>query len=142
MLPYFHDGYVARLHTTAMYFRNSMALLDPAVRRDLFSRANPIRTRVRDNAPAYYSDSAKVRNSLIADGCRIEGTVENSILFRGVTVAAGAVVRNAILMQDSTVGENATLGFVIADKRVQVGVGRDLHGSETYPFVIAKGMSV
>ena len=142
VLPYFHDGYIARLHTTAMYFRNSMALLDPAVRRDLFSRDNPIRTRVRDNAPTYYAESARVRNSLIADGCRIEGTVENSILFRGVTVAPGAVVRNSVVMQSSSIGKNACLGYVIADKRVRIGAGSDLHGSVTYPFVIAKGMSV
>ena len=109
VLPYFHDGYIARLHTTAMYFRNSMALLDPAVRRDLFSRDNPIRTRVRDNAPTYYAESARVRNSLIADGCRIEGTVENSILFRGVTVAPGAVVRNSVVMQSSAIGKGACL---------------------------------
>ena len=142
VLPYFHDGYVARLHTTAMYFKNSMALLDPAVRRDLFDRGNPIRTRVRDDAPTYYSDSAEVRSSLIADGCRIEGTVENSILFRGVRVAPGAVVRNAILMQETSVGKNAALSYVIADKLVTIGAGSDLHGSSTYPFVIAKRKSV
>ena len=140
--PYFHDGYIARLHTTAMYFQNSMALLDPAVRRGLFARDNPIRTRVRDNAPAYYSENAQVRNSLIADGCRVEGTVENSILFRGVTVAPGAVVRNAVVMQSSSIGKNACLSYIIADKQVRIGAGSDLHGSVTYPFVIAKGMSV
>ena len=93
-------------------------------------------------APTYYAESARVKNSLIADGCRIEGTVENSILFRGVTVAPGAVVRNSVVMQSSAIGKGACLGYVIADKRVRIGAGSDLHGSVTYPFVIAKGMSV
>ncbi len=142
VMPYFHDGFVGKLHTTQMYFANSMALLDPAVRADLFARDNPIRTRVRDNAPTYYSDGAEVKNSLIADGCRIEGQVENSILFRGVQVAAGAVVKNAVIMQDGVVGPNAFLSYIITDKRVHIGEGSDLHGNASYPFVIAKDTSV
>lgn len=142
VMPYFHEGYIARLHTAAMYFANSMALLDPAVRAGLFARDNPIRTRVRDNAPVYYSDSAEVKNSLIADGCRIEGHVENSILFRGVRVAPGAVVKNAVVMQEGEIGAGAYLSCIIADKRVRIGEGSDLHGNETYPFVIAKGSVV
>ena len=139
VLPYFHEGYAARFHNVAMYFNNSMALLDPAVRRDVFSRANPIRTRVRDSAPTYYSDSAVVRNSLIADGCRIEGHVENSILFRNVYVAPGATVKNCIVMQDGQIEKNVFTEYIIADKRVSIGEGNALMGNAAYPVVIAKG---
>ncbi|MEA4823024.1 MAG: glucose-1-phosphate adenylyltransferase subunit GlgD [Clostridiaceae bacterium] len=139
VLPYFHEGYTARFHNVAMYFRNSMALLEPAVRRDLFTRDNPVRTRVRDNAPTYYSDSAVVKNSLIADGCRIEGHVENSILFRNVRVASGATVKNSVIMQDGEIEENVFTSYIIADKRVHIGADNVLMGNAAYPVVIAKG---
>lgn len=142
VLPYFHAGYVARLHNVAMYYRHSMAILDPAVREQLFDRNNPIRARVRDDAPTYYSDNAVVKNSLIAAGCRIEGHVENSILFRGVYVAPGATVKNSIIMQEGKVLENVFISHVIADKYVYISRDNMLMGNAAYPVVIAKHSTV
>ena len=79
-----------------------------------------------------------MKNSLVADGCIIEGTVENSILFRGVKVGAGAVVRNSILMQDTVVDDNAQLEYVILDKDVLIRDGRRLAGYLTYPLYVPK----
>ena len=140
--PYFHPGYVARLHTIADYYRHNMALLNERVREQLFDRSNPIRARVRDSAPTYYSDTAKVSSSLIASGCRIEGTVENSILFRNVYVAPGAVVRNSIVMQDGRICQNANLDTAVLDKCVTVRAARTLIGSPSSPYVIGKGSVV
>ncbi|MBQ0009786.1 MAG: glucose-1-phosphate adenylyltransferase subunit GlgD, partial [Ruminococcus sp.] len=110
---------------------------------ELFGNMNrPIYTKVRNSAPTYYSDSAVVRDSLIADGCRIEGTVENSILFRGVKIGKNSVVRNSILYQDVVTGENVTLGYVIADKNVVVRDGITLSGAESLPFYIEKGKMI
>ena len=81
-------------------------------------------------------------DSLIADGCVIEGTVENSILFRGVHVGRGTVIRNCILMQDTYTGTDVTLQGVVADKNVTIRDGRLLAGHETMPFYIDKGTSV
>ena len=89
-----------------------------------------------------YLPGAQVKNSLIADGCVIEGTVENSVLFRGVHVGKGTVIKNSILMQDAYTGENVRLGCVIADKDVVIKDGRELCGHETLPFYIGKGMTV
>ena len=80
-----------------------------------------------------------VTNSLIADGCVIEGKVENSIIFRGVHVARGAVVKNSILMQDTIVSKDASLNCVITDKNAVIRDSRILSGHETHPFFIDKG---
>ena len=119
-----------------------MDLLDANVRAELFPRQRPIYTRVHDEAPACYAEEAKVTGSLVANGCRIEGTVENSILGRGVYVAKGAVVRNSLLMQGVAVSEGATVDCAILDKNAYVAPGRNLSGAPTYPIVIEKGSRV
>ena len=138
-----YDGFFARVNSIESYFRCSMRLLDHDSRVNLFYRRNqPIYTKVRNSAPTRYLPSAKVKNSLIADGCVIEGTVENSILFRGVHVGKGTVIRNSVLMQDTYTGENVKLGCVITDKDVVIKNDRELCGHESLPFYIGKGMTV
>ena len=89
--------------------------------------------------PAKFTKSAKVTNSLVADGCEIEGEVKNSILFRGVKVARGAVISDSIVFQDTEVGEDTRVHCVIADKSVKILGGRLLSGHSTHPYFIAKG---
>ncbi len=139
----YFEGWCAHIDSMESYFFRSMELLDPSVRADLFGQEErPILTKVRNSAPTKYMPSSKVSDSLIADGCVIEGTVENSILFRGVHIGKGTVVRNCILMQDTYTGSNVTLQGVIADKNVTIRDGRLLAGHETMPFYIDKGASV
>lgn len=135
------DGYYASLNTLEGYYRCSMQLLDAAVRASLFSTKNrPILTKVKNSAPTKYLGRCGVKNAIIADGCVIDGaTVENSILFRGVRVGKGSVIKNSIVMQDTYVGDNVTLNAVICDKNVTVKNDRVLSGHETLPFSIAKG---
>ncbi len=144
---YFHayryDGWYSYIGTLRSYFTASMALLTPEAREGLFG--DPIRqiyTKLRNSAPTKYAEGASVKNSLIADGCVIEGTVENSIIFRGVHIGKGTVVRNSILLQDTIVGKDAQLGCVISDKNVVIKDGRVLSGHETMPFFIGKGLMV
>jgi len=132
------DGYIARVVSIAGYFQQNMALLDPGIRADLFSTARPIRTKDQSNPSTYYGPEAKSVNSLVSDGCIVEGTVVNSILARGVRVEKGATVENCILMQRTCVQADAVLRYVIADKNVRIGSGRMLMGHGTYPLVIAK----
>ena len=140
---YEHDGFYASINSMETYFSCSMQLLDTSVRESLFGQKNyPVLTKVRNSAPTRYCDGAKVVNSVIADGCTIEGTVENSILFRGVHVCRGAVVKNTILFQDAYVCPGASLNCVIADKNVTVKDGRNLSGHETMPFYIGKNITV
>jgi len=141
---YKYDGYFATINSLEDYYMHSMELLgDPTNRAQLFNVKNrPIYTKVRNSAPAKYNSTSNVKNSLIADGCVIDGTVENSILFRGVKVGKGTTVRNSILFQDTVTGENVFLNCVIADKNVVIRDGRMLSGHETMPFFIDKGKMI
>ena len=94
---------------------------------------------MNDSAPAKFASSAIVKNSLISDGCVIEGTVENSILFRGVKVGKGTTVKNCILMTDNIVGENCNLAYVVSDKDSVIRANRLLAGCEQKPYFINKG---
>lgn len=140
---YCFDGFCACVSSLENYFSTSMMLLEEDVRHDLFSNPDrKIYTKIRNSAPTKYDGSAKTSNCMIADGCTIEGTVENSIIFRGVHVGKGTVVRNSILLQDTYIGSNVCLNCVITDKNVVVKDGRNLSGYETMPFFIGKGVMV
>ena len=135
---YLWDGYAVQIHSLQEYYDDSMALLDSTVRREIFHPARPVHTKERNESSTYIDPDGVCVNSLVADGCTIEGTVENSILFRGVTVARGAKVKDCILMQGTTVARDAVLQCVITDKNVQVQTGRTLIGCQEYPMAIAK----
>ncbi len=135
-------GYVKVLESLQSYYDANMEILKSENRKQLFDAERPFFTKVRDQVPAFYGMESKVSNSLIADGCKIEGEVENSILFRGVTVAKGAKVKNAIIMQDSFVGENASVESVIFDKKVIVKPNKKLCGDSSYPVYVGKGIVI
>ena len=139
---YRHEGYACRIQSALGYFQASLDMLQPGSMEDLFPDERPIRTKGRAEASTYYSDQAKVNHSLIADGCYIEGSIENCILFRGVRVEKGARLRNCIVMQDSVVAADSDLFSVIADKDVSIGAGVTLVGSERLPILIPKGASI
>ena len=120
------------------YYRTSMRLLDTEFRHSIFNPASPVLTRVRNEVPVKYGLRSYVSNSLLADGCIVEGRVENSVLFRGVKVGKNAVVKNSIIMQDTEIGDGAALSYVIVDRRCQILEGRMLSGFESYPIVISK----
>lgn len=138
------DGHFACISSLEHYFAENMALIsDKNIYRELFEVENrPIYTKVRNSAPTYYDDGSKVKDSLVADGCIIEGEIENCILFRGVKIGRGAKVKNSILFQDVYVGENSDLGYVIADKNVVIRDGRTLNGCEKLPYYIEKGKMI
>ncbi len=138
-----YNGWYAYIGSLEGYFACSMAMLTQEAREGLFGVKNrPVLTKVRNSAPTIYKEGADAKNSFIADGCIIEGTVENSILFRGVKVGRGTVVKNSILMQDTYTGSDVTLNCVVTDKNVVIRDGRHLSGHETMPFFIGKGGSV
>lgn len=140
---YHYDGFFAQITSLAGYYSCNMKMLERDVRNSLFGEKNrPVLTKVRNSAPTRYAEGAKVTNSLVADGCVIEGVVENSIIFRGVKVGKGSLVRNSILMQDTVVGNDVSLGCVVSDKNVLIKDGRNLSGHSTLPFFIAKGTMI
>lgn len=137
---YKYDGFFGNVNSFADYFALNMQLIkDRSISNALFNVKNrPVYTKVRNSAPTYYSSASSVKDSLIADGCQIYGTVENSILFRGVKIGKGAVVKNCILMQDTVVGENASLNCVVSDKNAVIRDSRSLAGAEEMPYYIPK----
>lgn len=139
---YEYDNYFSKLNSPESYFKSNMALLEPENARKLFVPKRSIYTKVSDNAPVKYDLDSKVSNSLIADGCIIEGEVENSVLFRGVKVGKGAKVKNCILMQGTVVGDNAELNYFITDKNVSICENHILTSSPQYPMYVGKGASV
>ncbi|MBQ2242108.1 MAG: glucose-1-phosphate adenylyltransferase subunit GlgD [Clostridia bacterium] len=140
---YRFDGFYSLINNLPGYFETSMKLLESDVREELFEIAErPVFTKVRNSSPTSYSKDAKVSNSIVADGCVIEGEVENCVVFRGVKVGKGTVVRNSILLQDTYVGDNVNLNCVITDKNTVIRDGRNLSGHESMPFYIGKGVMV
>ena len=138
---YKFDGYFARINDMRSYFNENMKLLDEKNLDGLFS-PNPVYTKIRDDNPTRYIPGSRVKNILAADGCVIEGEVENCILFRGVKISKGAKVRNCVLMQDTVVGEGASLEYVISDKNVVISPNKELKGTDTFQIFIEKGKTV
>ncbi|MCH5142566.1 MAG: glucose-1-phosphate adenylyltransferase subunit GlgD [Clostridiales bacterium] len=135
---YKFEGYYATLSSLNAYFNANLDLLNKQVRMEIFGERD-VYTKVNDSQPAKFTDTAKVKNSLISDGCLIEGTVENCVLFRGVKIGKGTVVKNCILMTDNIIGENCNLAYVVSDKNSVVRDNRVLAGCDVQPYFINKG---
>ncbi|MBQ9514928.1 MAG: glucose-1-phosphate adenylyltransferase subunit GlgD [Ruminococcus sp.] len=131
-------GYCEIIGSVKQYYDANMKLMDRDTRYRLFDYKRPIYTKVRDDAPSRYGLNSSVKGSLVAQGCVIDGTVENSIISKGVYIGAGAVVKNCIVMQDCVIGDGAELINIVVDKDVNVSRGSKLQGSLSYPMYIAK----
>ncbi len=138
---YEFNGYLACLNSLKSYYKASMDLLDNKINKELFSKERPIYTKTNDEVPAKYSNECVVKNSIIANGCLIEGTVENSILFRRVQISKGAVLKNCIILQNCIIGENAKLYNIVTDKYVEIGKDKELKGDITIPLVVEKNVN-
>ena len=124
------------------YFQNSLSLIKKDVRADIFGGNHPIYTKVRDRVPTYYGEGCEIENCLIADGCMLEGEVEDSVLFRQVSVGKGAEVEHCVVMNDAVIGEGAELKYVILDKNVTVTPGAKLIGTKKSPIIVKRGETV
>ena len=135
-------GHAFIVDSMQSYFEANMMLLDKNNRDELFNLDRPIYTKLRDDMPTRYGYDAKISDSLIADGCVIEGEVKNSIIFRGVHIEKGCKIENCIIMQSTHINKNCSLAYVVSDKNVKIKEGRTLIGYKTFPLVIGKGLSV
>lgn len=137
-----YTGYVAQICDMRTYFDENMRLLEEENRTALFKKGNSIYTKIRDDNPTRYINGSKAKNVMVADGCIIEGEIENCILARGVKIGKGAVVKNCILMQDAVVEDGARLEYVITDKNVHILANKSLTGNESFQVYVAKGQTV
>ncbi len=135
---YEYKGFVGMVDNIKSYYDNNMLMLDENIRRQIFSGENPVYTKVKDQVPTRFGANANVSDSLIADGCRIDGTVENSIIFRGVSVGKGSVIKNSIVMQNTVINENCDLENVVIDKECTLRPLKRLIGQPNYPVILPK----
>lgn len=138
IMGYEHKEFVALMNGTDTFFNANMALLNKEVRKQLFNQERPIYAKTRDEMPTRYGIESNVKNCVIGDGCIVEGTVKNSILFRGVKVEKGAVVENCILMQEAKVCTGAQIENVIADKNAVFGADMILKATPENHFFARK----
>lgn len=136
---YRFDGYARKIATTSDYYNTSMEILNSRVREELFNKEHPIYTKDKDTTPTRYLNNSQVKNCFVADGCIIDGVVENSIIFRNVKVKKGSSIENSIILQQSDIGENVHLKNVILDKKVIVRDHSELVGTKEFPIIVGKG---
>jgi glucose-1-phosphate adenylyltransferase len=136
---YDYQGFAIMIDSVEKYFSASMSILNPTIWKQLFHKERPIYTKVKDEPPTRYFKGANVKNSMIANGCLIEGTVENSIISRAVKIGENSIIKNCIIMQKCQIGKNVVLDSVILDKDVKVEDGTVMEGAAASPFIIRKG---
>lgn len=135
---YEYKGYLGVINTLQNYYQHSMKLLNPANWSELFHKPGLIYTKIKDEPPTRYTEASEVSNSLVANGCVIDGKVENCILSRGVKVHKGAQVINSIILQNCEINENAYIKNCILDKDVVVTQDKVISGERAAPFVSMK----
>ena len=131
-------GYVACLNSLPEYFRISMELRDREKADQLFKAGWPVYTQTNDSCPTRFALNSSAKESVIANGCVIEGKVEGSIIGRNVTIREGAVVKNYIIMTDSYIGKGAKLDHVVVDKYAMVHHVNKLEGTDEAPVYVKR----
>jgi len=143
IIGYAHNGYCAHINSVKNYFRHNMEMLESDKRDELFYKTGRnFYTKVRDSEPTRYKGNANVKNSLIADGCVIDGSVENSIIFRGAKIGKNAALKNCIIMQDAFIGEESWLEWIITDKSVVITDGKRLIADKEYIMYISRSKRI
>ncbi|MDD2220739.1 MAG: glucose-1-phosphate adenylyltransferase subunit GlgD [Clostridia bacterium] len=143
LMAYRHEGFYGEMTSLAAYLQHNLAFLNQDNLREVFGDEHrPVYTHVKDSPPTVYGQNSRVVNSLIASGCVIKGCVENSVLFRGVEIAEGAVVRNSVLMSDSFIAGGAELDYIVADKGATVREGRKIAGVPELPFLLPRNAKI
>lgn len=136
---YAFDGIAMYNESIQEYYHNSLALINADVRHHMFGGNHPIYTKVRDRVPTYYGEECNIDDCIVADGCVLEGNAHNSVIFRQVTVKEGASVESCLIMNDTVIGENSELQYVILDKDIVVRPGSKLIGTPNNPIIIKRG---
>lgn len=139
---YEYEGHLENIRDLKFFYDANMNLLNREISEELFFEGGTIFTKSKDEPPTLYKESSSVHNSLVANGCVIEGQVENSIIFRGVKIGKGAIVKNSIVMQKSVIADNSIVVNSILDKHVQIQEGVRIIGSRLMPYVVEKAQEI
>ncbi len=142
------SGYWADVGTVQAYWEANMALLGETPALDLYDPEWVIHTRSEERPPAQIGPHARVEGNLLCDGCRVDGSVTRSIISPGAYIAAGAVVRDSIILNDTVIEAGAEVDRCILDKRVrvgeraQVGCGDDNIPNRRWPDRLNTGLTL
>lgn len=142
MKVFFHDEYVNIIRTVDDYYKTNMDILEKSVRNELFPEERPVQTKHPEGVSTYYGEKAMSKNSMVADNCLIEGSIENCILFPGVVVKQNASLKNCIIMKDTVIEEGVILEYVISDKDVTFSPNITLMGNQNLPIVVPKSAKI
>lgn len=135
---YQYKGYLAAINSFVSYYRCNMELLDPKVRAKLFKENWPIYTKTNDSSPTHYFKHGSASNSLVSNGCHIEGRVENSVIGRGCHIKKGALVKNSVIFPGTTIGEDVCVDYAVVDKKVVISHVKTVSGDEEHPVYVKR----
>ncbi|MBQ4602657.1 MAG: glucose-1-phosphate adenylyltransferase [Clostridia bacterium] len=140
MFAYRFEGYWKDVGTLSSLWEANMDLLGEKPVFSLDDENWRMFTRHGARSPQFIGEGAKIKNSIVSEGCKIYGRVENSVLFGNVTVLPGAVVRDSVILNDCRIGAGADVSYAILDTGVSVGAGVTLGGDrDTAPDVTVIG---
>lgn len=131
--------YTGTVFDARMYFKRSHEMHDPKVIEELFPADRPIKTKSHDNPPTKYEAGSRVTNSIVSGGCRVAGTVADSVLSRNVVVEPGASVRNCVILTNCRICRGARVENAIIDRDNTITAGTELRGTPDAVLVKEKG---
>ena len=115
-----------------------MSLIDFKAATNLFNEDWPIYTRTNDSCPTQYFETANVKNSVVSNGCIIEGTVENSIIGRGCMIHPGAVVKNSVILPGAEIGKDVHVDHYVVDKNARLIHTKEIVAETEHPGYIRR----
>lgn len=139
---YYHRGYGKRIMSTQSYFAANMDMLKGQMRAELFPPERPVRTKTHEDVSTYYAEGSRASNCLVADGCIIEGEVENCIISSDVRISRGAKLKDCVIMRGTQIADGVIMENVIADKMSEVSAFQTIIGSPKLPVVLPKGTKI
>lgn len=135
---YQFKDYAVMIDSVKKYYATSIEFLQPSIWKNFFQKDQPIFTKVMDEPPTLYAKDASIQNSMIANGCQIDGKIENSIIARGVKIGKNVVIKNSIILQKCVIEDDCILENVILDKDVMIESGRKIRVSLDSPRILRK----
>lgn len=134
-----HHGYFASITDFKSYYNANLSLIDLKDARTLFDDKWPIYTRTNDSCPTQYFEGAKVKSSVVSNGCLIEGTLENSVVGRGCVIKKGAVVKNCVILPGVVIGEDAHVECQVVDKHARIIHVKEVVATPEDPGYVRRG---
>ena len=132
------NSYWSNISTVDAYYQTNMDFLKPEVRNYFFKELPSVYSKVSDQPPAKYNPGAVVKNSLVGSGSIINGTVENSVIFKKVFVGNNCVIKNSIILNDVYLGDNTYIENCIVESRDTIRANTRHVGENGVKVVVEK----